>query len=285
MSDIPPIVLTVAGSDPTGGAGTFTPTANTPGDSLFCAGQVFLSNGRLLVAGGGGDGTGPRHNHAWIYDPGTDSWTRTGDLNEFRWYPTLVNLGDQSGRILTVSGLTGGTDVAQPEMYLQDSGIFERVWGPGGVGDNSADHSFPQTYPGLNVLPGGEVFYSPTGWHSGGCSGAANFPNALPSGYYDITTTTPPITAAWTDVGAVDAIAEATLDRVKGMCVLLLQASYPMVQVMVVGGGQDPESATTYQMINLSTLTPVSPLWKWSPKAELYRLIREEMSTLTGLLT
>ena len=113
--------------DPAGGAGTFAPTANTPGDSLFCAGQAFLSDGRLLVAGGGGDGTGPRHNHAWIFDPGTDSWTQTGDLNEFRWYPTLVNLGDQSGRILTVSGLTGGTDVEQPEMYLEDSATFERV--------------------------------------------------------------------------------------------------------------------------------------------------------------
>lgn len=250
--------------DPAGGAGTFTPTTNTPGDSLFCAGQVFLSNGRLLVAGGGGDGTGPRHNHAWIYDPGTDTWTRTGDLNEFRWYPTLVNLGDQSGRILAVSGLTGGSDVAQPEVYLQDSGIFERVWGPGGVGDNSADHNFPQTYPGLNVLPGGEVFYSPTGWHSGGCSGAANFPAALPSGYYSFATTTPPITATWTDVGAVNGIAEATLDRVKGMSILLLQPSYPMVQMMIVGGGQDPASATTYQMINLSTLTP-----KWGPALPL----------------
>lgn len=242
--------------DPAGGMGTFTATANNPGESLFCAGQVFLSNGRLLVAGGGGDGTGPRHNHAWIFDPGTDDWTQTGDLNEFRWYPTLVNLGDQPGRILVVSGLSGATDVEQPEMYLEDSGVFEPVWGPGGVGDTSANHGFPQTYPGLNVLPGGEVFYSPTGWHSGGCSGAANFPAALPSGYYDIHTVSPPVTASWTDVGAVDAIAESTLDRVKGMSVILLQPTYPFVQVLVVGGGQDPESATTYQMINLSTLSP-----------------------------
>ncbi len=250
--------------DPTGGLGTFTATANNPGDSLFCAGQAFLSDGRLLVAGGGGDGTGPRHNHAWIFDPGTDSWTQTGDLNEYRWYPTLINLGDQPGRILAVSGLDGGSDVEQPEMYIENSGVFEKVWGPGGVGDNSANHGFPQTYPGMNVLPGGEVFYSPTGWHSGGCSGAANYPAALPSGYYNINTITPPITASWTDVAAVDAIAESTLDRVKGMSVLLLQPSFPYVQVMVVGGGQDPESAATYQMINLSTLSP-----KWGPALPL----------------
>src|SRR3546814_11134647 len=48
------------------------------------------------------------------------------------------------------------------------------------------------------------------------------------------------------------------------MSVLLLQPSYPYVQVMVVGGGQDPESATTFQMINLSTLNP-----KWGPPVTL----------------
>jgi hypothetical protein len=250
--------------DATGGLGTFTPVASVPGVSLFCSGHVFLSDGKLLVAGGGGDGTGARHNQAWIFDPGADTWTRTGDLNEFRWYPTLVNLGDQPGRVLAVSGLSGGSDVEQPEIYIEETGVWERVWGPGGVSDTSANHGFPQTYPGLNVLPGGEVFYSPTGWHSGGCSGAANFPAALPSGYYQINSATPPFTATWTDVPAVDAIAEATLDRVKGMSVIIHQATYPYVQVMVVGGGQDPESASTYQMINLSTLTP-----EWGPALPL----------------
>jgi hypothetical protein len=250
--------------DPAGNLGTFAPVTSAPADSLFCAGHVFLSDGQLLVAGGGGDGTGPRHNHAWIFDPGGDTWTRTGDLNEFRWYPTLINLGDQPGRILAVSGLSGGTDVEQPELYLEDSGVFEKVWGPSGIGDTSANHGFPQTYPGMTVLPGGEVFYSPTGWHSGGCSGAADFPAALPSGYYEIHTTTAPVTASWTNVGAVDAIAESTLDRVKAMSVLLLQPSYPYVQAIAVGGGQDPESASTYQMINLSTLSP-----KWGPPLPL----------------
>lgn len=54
---------------PDTGAGTFNLTANKPGDSLFCSGHSFLSDGRLLVAGGGGNGTGPRHNRAWIFAP------------------------------------------------------------------------------------------------------------------------------------------------------------------------------------------------------------------------
>lgn len=250
------------------GAGTFTPTANQPGDSLFCAGHSFLSDGRLLVAGGGGDGTGPRHNHGWIFDPApaAQSWTRTaGDMAFYRWYPTLVTLGDEPGRVLVVSGDdTSGTDVPQAEVYMETSDQFERVWGPAGIGDTTANHNFPQIYPGMNLLPGGEVFYTPTGWHSGGCSGAAQFAAAKPSGFYELHSTSPPVRASWTNVGTTDAAAEAAIDRVKGMAVLLLSPTYPFVQAMVVGGGGDPESATTFQMINLSTLAP-----KWGPPVTL----------------
>ena len=257
------------------GAGTVSATANKPGDSLFCSGHSFLSDGRLLVAGGGGDGTGPRHNHGWIFDPtpSAETWAQTagngtpgnGDMHYFRWYPTLVTMGDEPGRVLVVSGDdTGGSDVQQMEVYFETSDRFELVWGPGGVGDRSADHSFPQIYPGLNLLPGGEVFYTPTGWHSGGCSGAADFPAAKPSGFYEFQSMSPPIKATWTNIGAQDSVAEAAIDRVKGMPVLLVQPVYPYVQVMVVGGGKDPESTTTFQMINLSTLVP-----KWGSPVTL----------------
>lgn len=255
--------------------GTVQATSNKPADSLFCAGQSFLSDGRLLVVGGGGDGTGPRHNHGWIFDPtpSIESWTRTvgngtpgnGDMAFYRWYPTLVTMGDDPGRVLVVSGDdTGGNDVHQLEMYMETSDRFEMVWGPGGTGDTSANHSFPQIYPGMNLLPGGEVFYTPTGWHSGGCTGAAEFPAAKPSGYFEFHSTAPPIKASWTNIGTQDAAAEDAIDRVKGMTVLLLQPTYPFVQAMVVGGGKDPESATTFQMINLSTIAP-----KWGPPVTL----------------
>ncbi len=257
------------------GAGTIAATLNKPGDSLFCAGHAFLSDGRLLVAGGGGDGTGPRHNHGWIFDPspGVESWTRTagngtpgnGDMNFFRWYPSLVMMGEEPGRVLVVSGDdTSGNDVQQMEMYMESSDRFELVWGPAGVGDTSANHSFPQIYPSMLMLPGGEVFYTPTGWHSGGCSGAADFPAAKPSGYYEFLTTSVPVKASWNNIGTQDAAADAAIDRVKGMALLLVQPSYPFVQAIVVGGGKDPESAATFQMINLSTLAP-----KWGPPVTL----------------
>jgi hypothetical protein len=256
------------------GAGTGQATTNKPDDSLFCSGHAFLSDGRLLVVGGGGDGTGARHNHGWIFDPspGVESWTRTagdgtpgnGDMAYRRWYPTLVNIGDEPGRVFVASGdEPGGVDVPQLEMYMEDTDRFERVWGPAGVDDTSVDHSFPQIYPALNLLPGGEVFYSPTGWYSGG-SASADYPAAKPSGFFEFQSTTVPAKATWTDVGTQDDAAEDALARVKGMAVLLVQPSCPFVQAMIVGGGKDPESTTTYQMINLSALTP-----RWGPPLPL----------------
>jgi len=255
------------------GAAAFSAPTNQPTDSLFCSGHAFLSDGRLLVAGGGGDGTGPRHNHGWAFDPGNTTWTRTagdgapgaGDMAFFRWYPTLVTMGDEPGRVFVVSGSNSvGASVPQMEMYFETSDRFERVWGPAGTGDTTANRSFPQLYPGLNLLPGGEVFYTPTGWASGGTATPMDYPLARPSAYFEFASTSPPVTGAWTNVGTVDPAAEATIDRVKGMAVLLLQNAYPFVRVLVVGGGESPPSTTTFQMINLSGFTP-----EWGPSIAL----------------
>ena len=53
----------------------------------------------------------------------------------------------------------------------------------------------------------------------------------------------------WTEV------AGGTIDRAKGMSVLLLQPSYPFVRVTVIGGGPAGTNSTA-QTINLSTLSP-----------------------------
>jgi hypothetical protein len=245
------------------GPAAFNSPGNQPTDSLFCSGHSILSNGKVLVVGGGGDGTvTPHHNHGWKFNPETEGWERTlgdgspggGDMHYVRWYPTLVTLGDRPGKVLVVSG-RNGTDVAQMEVYFESSDSFEPVWGPAGVGDTSANRSFPQLFPGLNILPGGEIFYTPTGWLSGG-SLPLDFPTARPSSYFKFSSTSPPVTGKWYDVGAIDPVAEDTIDRVKGMAVLLLHPSYPFVQIMVAGGGQDPQSTTTNQIINLSEFGP-----------------------------
>ncbi len=246
-----------------------TPEPAAPADGLYCSGHSFLSDGKLLVVGGRGDAGHHRGDKdtAWIYDPDTKQWDFTRDetspvtpkprevMNHPRWYPTLVTLGDEPGRVLVASGDNRNTrpdgtpysarscspppDPPPPiemEVYFESSGKFELVTTP-------SDKYFRPTYPGLHQLPGGEIFFAPVGFRTSGESLAACAGNE-DSGYFDFTGT---LAGAWTDTGPND--------RTKGMSVQLLSCTYPFVQVLTVGGG-NTATAKTYRLIDLSTLNP-----------------------------
>jgi hypothetical protein len=225
-----------------------------PTDNLYCSGHSFLSDGRLFVVGGGGDiGHTPHPNFGWIFDPvdGPDgTWSFTKDSANTRtrmafdrWYPTLVTLGDVPGRVLIASG----RPATRMEIYDETSGTFSTVTAVGG------DRQFNPLYPGLHLLPGGEIFYAPVGFRSGG-SVPADDPGNEPSGYFEFDNTNP-TQGSWHDIGPND--------RTKGMSLLLLSPTFPYVQVMTVGGGSLARSRT-YQIINLSNLSPV-----WQPETNL----------------
>lgn len=216
-----------------------------PTDNLYCSGHSFLSDGKLLVVGGGGENGQTTHpNMGWKFDPANGpagTWEPTRDssnnrtyMNRDRWYPTVVTLGDEPGRVFIASGFP-----SQMEIYSESSGTFSLVTANGG------DRAFAQLYPGLHLLPGGEIFYAPVGFGS-----AAN----EPSGYFDFDPINN-LAGAWTNLGLND--------RTKGMSVLLLSPTYPFAQVMTVGGGGQARSRT-YQIINLSTLSPA-----WGPDLNL----------------
>ena len=211
---------------------------------LFCSGHSFLPDGTLLVAGGCGASIGTAQSQqGWKFDPAAETWQRTtGDMNYKRWYPTVVTLGDDSGRALVASGwMTGSRSTpSQMEIYSATSDDFTPVTASGPVGEKR----FPQTYPGMHLLPSGEVFYAPVGF--GDCSQVVNpDPATESSGYFALSSA---VTGAWTDTGANV--------RTKGMSVLLLQPTYPFVRVLVVGGGDTGASATG-RLIDLSMMSPV----------------------------
>lgn len=236
------------------------PAPTPPTEGLYCSGHCFLSDGKLLVVGGRGDA-----NHwpndkdiAWLYDPTTTSWDVTRDktsaaspkprtkMHHDRWYPTLVTLGDEPGRVLIASGDNGPNRTCNPpavppapmqmEIYSEQTGKFELVTTP-------ADKYHRPTYPGLHSLPDGEVFFAPVGFKSSGES-TGTCPGNEDSAYFDFTGH---LTGEWTDI--------EPNDRTKGMSVLLLNSTYPFVRVMTVGGG-DLATTRTHRTINLSSLSP-----------------------------
>lgn len=222
-----------------------------PTDNLYCCGHSFLSDGRLLAVGGGGEnGQTPNPNMGWVFDPASGpagTWQPTRDnsgtrtfMSFGRWYPTCVTLGDEPGRVLIASGFP-----AQMEIYSEATGTFSQVTVTG------ANRAFSALYPGLHLLPGGEIFFAPVGFRSGG-STPGDYAANEPSGYFDFTGS---LTGGWTNLGPSD--------RTKGMSALLLSPTFPFAQVISVGGGNLNRSRT-YQLINLSTLSP-----SWGPDLNL----------------
>lgn len=212
--------------------------ANAPTDYLFCAGHSFLFDGQLLVVGGGGGGPSGV-NRAWRFDPDAATWTKTaGDMSQARWYPTAVTLA--SGRKILVVG--GAYANATTEVYDYYSDSFLPMQGA------SSTRSFPQLYPGLHLLPGGEVFYSRTGFGSSGQGPGGGDPTAS-NAYLRFTA---PDHGEWIEL---DKRMEHQ-DRVRGMSILILQPGFlAPVRVMVIGGTSQPGSETA-EIIVLSTLNP-----------------------------
>lgn len=211
---------------------------DTPDELLFCSGHAFLSDGRLLVVGGGGGGPSGV-NRAWKFDPVAKTWEKTaGDMTHARWYPTVVTMSDER-RVLAVGG---SPSIGTAEIYDELTDSFTLVGGPDSV------RNFPQLYPGLHLLPGGEVFYTRTGFGSAGPGpGGANDPLST-NAYFNFS---PPSTGGWVEL----ANQMEFTDRVRGMSVLLLDPCEPSVRVLVIGGGSSPGNETA-EMVTLSTLNP-----------------------------
>ncbi|MFV2015245.1 MAG: galactose oxidase-like domain-containing protein, partial [Candidatus Heimdallarchaeota archaeon] len=227
-----------------------------PENNLYCSGHCFLSNGKLLVIGGGGESYQYPKDRCFTFDPDNEIWESTTDLTdamrpvtklqEQRWYPTVLNLGEEPGRILIASGDISNfplCNILNPEVnppmkieiYSENTGKFEYLY-------TNQDRYFRPTYPGLHPLPGGEVFFAPVGFATSGESSFACAGNQG-SALLHITGST---TGTWTAHGGKN-------DRTKGMSVLLMNDTPPFVQVLTVGGG-DNSTNNTFQLIDLSTL-------------------------------
>jgi hypothetical protein len=221
---------------------------------VFCAGHVFLPDGRLLVTGGTYKYDGSIFGvpfppfsglkNSYIFDPIELRWSRTNDMSYGRWYPTCVLLPD--GHVLTMAGLTKRFPWAflnKLEIYSKDNG-WQILRG--------ANRWIPM-YPRLHLLPSGEVFYA------GSYNTHYTFPfslRAFPSATFNIKSN------RWTTIGL-----PSNIKREEGTSVLLplLPPDYT-ARVLLIAGGLQPgtEAINHVEMIDFSDRHPC-----YKPRASL----------------
>jgi hypothetical protein len=220
-----------------------TPDAAS-GYSVLCGGHSFLSDGRLLVVGGGGYGSHDAAVWGYKFDPVSKEWTRTGGrMVHHRWYPTVLTMGTQRISNNHEVLVTCGHGAGDMEIYDEASDSFREVT----VGD---EKPFPNLYPGLHLLPNHNIFYSRTGWASAG-PGGGPFPGDDQSAYFAFTGID---TGVWNDIAPVS---PSMPDRTKGMSVMLLSNTAPHIRVLVMGGS-DPSNSNTYEIIDTTSFSPAT---------------------------
>jgi plastocyanin len=184
-------------------------------EDLFCSGHTFLNDGRLLVIGGDAVPTGQGHtnNRCYIFtpnavNPDSGTFTPTTSMAHARWYPTALRLAD--GRVLAFSG--GHPIAAQVEAF--DGTAWLPVSG--------ADRTFDELYPGLHLLPSGDVFYTRAGWAA--ATGAQ-------TAYLTMTGAN---SGTWTNYAQ-----QQFSDRQEGMSVLMIDTtvSPERTSLYIIGGG------------------------------------------------
>ncbi|MFD8077733.1 galactose oxidase-like domain-containing protein [Streptomyces sp. NPDC059718] len=148
--------FTSAVYDPQNGTYKVIPTP----DDMFCSGHVQLSDGRVLVMSGNkaypaADGSHgyEGYRHSYVFDPGTETYTRTNDLNDGHWYPSATELGN--GDVLSFGGLredSTGSVTAERWSAAQDK------WLP--LWQVNQTWSYWGLYPSMILMQDGRLFYS-----------------------------------------------------------------------------------------------------------------------------
>ncbi|HKO56952.1 MAG TPA: galactose oxidase-like domain-containing protein [Thermoanaerobaculia bacterium] len=219
-------------------SGTFTNIPNTFVQP-FCAGQTFLPDGRLLVAGGHDRFDTWGAIQTTIFDPRTNAWTKSMNMNAGRWYPTTSPL--PNGDVLVVSG-----DFPPAPGVAEGSGRrngLPQVWSPatGRWRDlTTAIDNGIELYPWMLLAPNGRVFMAGpragTAWLD--TSGTGRW------------TPGPPSSVIFRDYGSA--------------------VMYEPGKVLIVGGGNPPQR--TAETIDLNVARP-----EWKPTGSM-ELARRQMN-------
>ncbi|MDT9698857.1 galactose oxidase-like domain-containing protein [Streptomyces sp. P17] len=148
--------FTSAVYDPQNGSYKIVPT---PKD-MFCSGHVQLQDGRVLVMSGNkgypsADGTigYQGYKDSYIFDPETESYIKTNDMNDGHWYPSATILGN--GDVISFGGLKeDSTGSVTTEVFSQAEQKWLELW------KVNQTWSYWGLYPSMILMQDGRLFYS-----------------------------------------------------------------------------------------------------------------------------
>ena len=151
------------GSGPASMRAVPPPVADVNGDGkpeeipVYCSGQSFLPDGRLLVTGGmletdyqrKGHTFPPGHRVSLVFDPATERWATGPLMTQGRWYPTQTLMSD--GRTLVLGGFSDAkpNDLSTALDVVSDDGASVRH---AAKGDRRVF-----LYPFMTTMPDGKV--------------------------------------------------------------------------------------------------------------------------------
>ncbi|AVH56818.1 MULTISPECIES: galactose oxidase early set domain-containing protein [Streptomyces] len=165
-------VLLIAGSgnsEEQFNAGTFTSAVYDPANGtykviptpkdMFCAGHVQLQDGRVLVMSGnkaypvaGGHGY-EGYKDSYVFDPATETYSKTNDMNDGHWYPSATALGN--GDVISFGGLREDSTGSVTAELWSDA---EQRWLP--TWKVNQTWSYWGLYPSMILMQDGRLFYS-----------------------------------------------------------------------------------------------------------------------------
>lgn len=210
---------------------------------LFCAHHITLEDGRLLAIGGTARPPFSKGSKSlFTYDPNEESWTpHAPGLQRGRWYPTAVVLRD--GRVAIFSGRPNSG--LEPTAEILDSENLKAEIISGG-------NRSLYIYPGMAMVPGGEIFYVPTAWQYEGADNTADVKAGVgPTASFNVTGKTSGAWTVHTDpiVPTEDLFPENFL-REEGTFVLLPPAQAG--RILVIGGGfaTDPNDGSSANQVS-----------------------------------
>ncbi|MBO1334704.1 galactose oxidase early set domain-containing protein [Streptomyces sp. VRA16 Mangrove soil] len=151
-------------------AGTFTSavydpvkgtykTIPTPKD-MFCAGHVQLADGRVLVMSGNAAYPAADGSHgyegfkdSYIFDPATETYSKTNDLNDGHWYPSATVMGN--GDVMSFGGLR---EDSSGSVTAERFDAAKGEWLP--LSQVHQTWSYWGLYPSMILMQDGRLFYS-----------------------------------------------------------------------------------------------------------------------------